>query len=272
MGQLTKQIVLLILIFIPPAILFGIYDLDISKQIVNENSVWARFLEEYGMIPGIFVILSGIYIYYSYIMQKSDLWSYIQKAIFFLVSSGLIFYLYEILLGEIVKYYFLLFLIVSFIDGIIVLMYIHKIKRVSNPILIKYAKVVVGMALFGYVIGIQVTKYLWGRVRFRELDASFSQFTPWYLPQGITGFDSFPSGHAAMGWMLLALMVLFVNGKVWIKKFIFMLIIMWAVLLSYSRVVIGAHFASDVLFGSFFIILTYLILRGNSNLQVSNDK
>jgi membrane-associated phospholipid phosphatase len=151
-------------------------------------------------------------------------------------------------------------------------MYIHKIRQVSNPILIKYAKVVVGMALFGYVIGIQVTKYLWGRVRFRELDASFSQFTPWYLPQGITGFDSFPSGHAAMGWMLLALMVLFVNGKVLIKNFILMLIIIWAVLLAYSRVVIGAHFASDVLFGSFFIILTYLILRGNSNLQVSNDK
>jgi membrane-associated phospholipid phosphatase len=272
MGQLTKQIVLLILIFIPPAFLFGIYDLDISKQIVNENSVWARFLEEYGMIPGIFVILSGIYIYYSYIMQKSDLWSYIQKAIFFLVSSGLIFYLYEILLGEIVKYYFLLFLIVSFIDGIIVLMYIHKIKQVSNPILIKYAKVVVGMALFGYVIGIQAIKFLWGRVRFRELDASFSQFTPWYLPQGITGFDSFPSGHAAMGWMLLALLILFNKSKAWIKNFIMMLIIMWAVLLAYSRVVIGAHFASDVLFGSFFIILTYLILRGNFNQQVSNNK
>jgi membrane-associated phospholipid phosphatase len=272
MGQLTKQIVLLILIFIPPAILFGIYDLDISKQIVNENSVWARFLEEYGMIPGIFVILSGIYIYYSYIMQKSDLWSYIQKAIFFLVSSGLIFYLYEILLGEIVKYYFLLFLIVSFIDGIIVLMYIHKIRQVSNPILIKYAKLVVGVALFGYVIGIQAIKFLWGRVRFRELDASFSQFTPWYLPQGITGFDSFPSGHAAMGWMLLALLVLFNQSKTWLKNFIFMLIIMWAVLLAYSRVVIGAHFASDVLFGSFFIILAYLILRGNFNQQILNNK
>jgi membrane-associated phospholipid phosphatase len=151
-------------------------------------------------------------------------------------------------------------------------MYIHKIRQVSNPILIKYAKLVVGVALFGYVIGIQAIKFLWGRVRFRELDASFSQFTPWYLPQGITGFDSFPSGHAAMGWMLLALLVLFNQSKTWLKNFIFMLIIMWAVLLAYSRVVIGAHFASDVLFGSFFIILAYLILRGNFNQQILNNK
>ena len=272
MGQSTKKIILLTLLLIPFAILFGIYDFAISKQIVNQNSVWGKFLEEYGMIPGIFVILSGIYIYYSYIMQKSDLWSYIQKAIFFLVSSGLIFYLYEILLGEIVKYYLLLFLIVSFIDGIIVLMYIHKIKQVSNPILIQYAKVVVGMALFGYVIGIQAIKFLWGRVRFRELDAVFSQFTPWYLPQGITGFDSFPSGHAAMGWMLLALLVLFDKSEARLKNFILILIIVWAVFLSLSRVVIGAHFASDVLFGSFFIIITFLVLDRNNKFQTSNEK
>jgi len=272
MEQLTKKIIPLILVLIPFAILFGIYDQDISKEIVNQNSGWATFLENYGMIPGIFVILSGVYFYYSYIKLKSDLWSYIQRIVFFLVSSGLIFYLYEILLGEIVKFNIVLFLIVSFLDGIIVLMYIHKIRQVSNPILIKYSKVVVGMALFGYVIGIQVTKFLWGRVRFRELDAAFSQFTPWYLPQGITGFDSFPSGHAAMGWMLLALLVLIENSKMWIKSLALSAIVFWGVLLASSRVVIGAHFASDVLFGSFFIIYTFIMLCKNSKQQASNNK
>ncbi len=87
----------------------------------------------------------------------------------------------------------------------------------QSAIAIRYAKVVVGMALFGYVIFIQGVKYFWGRVRFRELDAAFSQFTPWYLPQGITGSDSFPSGHAAMGWMLLALLILLANKKQWMK-------------------------------------------------------
>ena len=113
------------------------------------------------------------------------------------------------------------------------------------------------MAFFGYVIGVQVVKYFWGRVRFRELDAVYSQFTPWYLPQGITGFDSFPSGHAAMGWMLLAVLILLDNKKKWLKNLVLTLIILWGVLLAMSRVIIGAHFASDVLFGSFFIIIAF---------------
>jgi len=112
--------------------------------------------------------------------------------------------------------------------------------------------------LFGYVIFIQGVKYFWGRVRFRELDAAFSQFTPWYLPQGITGFDSFPSGHAAMGWMLLALLILLANKKQWVKYSVFILISLWGVTLALSRVVIGAHYASDVLFGSAVIAFWYL--------------
>ena len=93
----------------------------------------------------------------------------------------------------------------------------YAAQSVKNEILIKYSNVVVAVALFGYVICIQVVKYFWGRVRFRELDAAFLQFTPWYLPQGITGSDSFPSGHAAMGWMLLPLLILLANKKQWVK-------------------------------------------------------
>jgi membrane-associated phospholipid phosphatase len=64
-----------------------------------------------------------------------------------------------------------------------------------------------------------------------------------------------------MGWMLLALLILLTNKKEWIKNLVFVLIFIWAVVLALSRVVIGAHYASDVLFGSFFIILTYLLLN-----------
>ena len=261
MGQFTKHYFLLCLIFIPPVILFGIYDLDISKQIANQNSIWAKFLENYGMIPGIIIILSGIFIYYSYISIKTDFWSYVQKVIFYLVSSGLIYYSVEILLRSIVAENLFVFLIISLFIGIIIFIIIHFIGPIENQTLMRYSKVVVGMALFGYVIGIQITKFFWGRVRFRELDTAFSQFTPWYLPQGITGFDSFPSGHAAMGWMLLALLVLFDNYKAWIKNFVLILIIIWAVFLAYSRVVIGAHFSSDVLFGSFFIIISFIYFK-----------
>jgi len=252
-------VVFLVLVWIIFAIISGIYDLEISKQIVNQNSSWAKLLETYGMIPGLFIILSGVYLYYSFIKTKSDVWSYIQKVVFFLVSSGLIFYLFDIILDRIVTNHFIIFLIISFSISIIIFSGIHFKNQVQSAILIRYAKVVVGIALFGYVIFIQGVKYFWGRVRFRELDAAFSQFTPWYLPQGINGFDSFPSGHAAMGWMLLALIILLANKKQWMKYSMIVIIFLWGVTLALSRVVIGAHYASDVLFGSFFIILTFLL-------------
>jgi membrane-associated phospholipid phosphatase len=261
MRQFKVNPLMLLLVWIILAVIFCIYDLDISKQLVNQNSGWAQFLQDYGMIPGILVILSGIFIYYSLIKKQSGIWPYFQKVVFFLVSSGLIFYLFDILLGQTVSDHLIIFLSISFAINIIILIVLHSKAEVQNVIAIRFAKVVVAVALFGYVICIQIVKYLWGRVRFRELDAAFSQFSPWYLPQGFTGFDSFPSGHAAMGWLLLPLLILLVNKKPWIRYSVLILILIWAVILAASRVVIGAHFASDVLFGSFFIIMTFVILK-----------
>ncbi|SRR4030066_998931 len=254
----NKLAVGLLLIWIILAVIFGIYDLDISKHIVNQNSVRAKFLQDYGMIPGLFIILSGIYIYYSFIKAKSDVWSYILKIIFFLVSSGLIYYLFDVLLGGVVANHLIIFLIISFSISILIFILLHKANQVQSATAIRYSKVVMGMALFGYVIFVQGVKYFWGRVRFRELDVAFSQFTPWYLPQGITGSDSFPSGHAAMGWMLLPLLILLANKKMWVKNSALVIIFLWGVVLALSRVVIGAHYASDVIFGAFFIIITFL--------------
>jgi membrane-associated phospholipid phosphatase len=261
MGQLKTKLVIIFLILIPAAILTGIYDLEISKAIVNQNSVWARFLQNYGMIPGLIVIMSGVYIYYSFINSRSDIWSFFQRSIFFLVNSGLTYYLFEILLDKIVSDSLILFLAISFAINLIVFLIVHNRNPATSSSLIKYSKVVIGMALWGYVFGIQIVKFFWGRVRFRELDAAFAQFTPWYLPQGLTGFDSFPSGHAATGFMLLAILILFEKKKLWIKNLSLTLIIFWGILLAFSRVVIGAHYASDVLFGSFFIIITFLLLN-----------
>ena len=253
--------VALLSIWIILSVFFGIYDLEISKHIVNQNSVWAKFLENYGMLPGLLVILSGIYIYYSAIKTKTDVWSTVKKVVFFLVSSGLIFHLFDIVFENVASDHFVTYLIVAVVINVLIFIIIHKIQRVKSETAIKYSKVVVAVALFGYVICIQGVKYFWGRVRFRELDSAFSQFTPWYLPQGITGSDSFPSGHAAMGWMLLPLLILITDKNLWAKYLGITIIFMWAVVLASSRVVIGAHYASDVLFGSFFIITTFLIFN-----------
>jgi len=265
-------VVILVSVWIILAGVFGIYDLDISKYLVNQNSVWALFLENYGMIPGMFVILSGIYIYCSFIKIKSGVWSYVQRVVLFMVSSGLIFYLSEILLDRLVSENFIIALMIAFALNLIIFIVLQIRKQVESVTAIQYAKIVIGISFFGYVICIQAIKYFWGRVRFRELDVAFSQFTPWYSPQGFTGFDSFPSGHAAMGFILLSILIFLADAKPWLKSSVLTIILLYGIVLALSRVVIGAHYASDVLFGSFFIILAFIILLKNSKQQASIHK
>jgi membrane-associated phospholipid phosphatase len=118
------------------------------------------------------------------------------------------------------------------------------------------------MSLIGYLIFIQMIKIFWGRLRFRDLDALQSDFTEWYLPQGVMGGESFPSGHAAMAWMLLPIILLIPKKNKIVKIFTTGLIVAWGIAVPLSRVVIGAHYASDVLFGSFIMIISFLLIGG----------
>ena len=63
-----------------------------------------------------------------------------------------------------------------------------------------------------------------------------------------------------MGWMILPLLLLVVKKSKSIKISLLILIISWGLAVSLSRVVIGAHYASDALFGAFIIIIIFIIL------------
>ena len=107
---------------------------------------------------------------------------------------------------------------------------------------------------------VQIFKSLWGRVRFRDLATGFSNFTPWYLPQGMTGGHSFPSGHTMFALMVLPLILLVLNKEKWKKVILITVVVAWGILVPISRVVIGAHYASDVLFSGGFTTMLFLVL------------
>ena len=47
---------------------------------------------------------------------------------------------------------------------------------------------------------------------------------------------------------------------------------MWSMVLALSRVIIGAHYASDVLFGSFFMIFTFLFFYKRNEDGLKEEK
>lgn len=271
-----KTIIYLLVAWIILAFLLESTDLWISRNLYNPTSIWSNFLEMFGEIPGLLVVLLGSHIYIvtlnsssnskkilftSFLLTTSAL---VTIYIFFAISKGIsgnnlffnsnknYFYFTAILLNIITTYLF------------------RKRYKFSKKIIL-YSRVSFNMFFFGYLLFVEPLKIFWGRIRFRDLAENYSNFSAWYIPHGFTGNDSFPSGHAAMGWMLIALFVLFTDKSYRIRLLLKGLIISWAIAVSVSRVIIGAHYASDVIFSSFGMIISYILVLNYFTKRIKNE-
>lgn len=146
--------------------------------------------------------------------------------------------------------------------GAVCILVVHRSRCVGDGVSQRvqlFAKVTLWNAVLTYSV-LHGVKAVWGRVRFEDLDMAATQYTPWYLPQGFTGHESFFSGHTTVGWWCLPLVIL-CGGHSRTLSWISLLVTGgWGIVVAVSRVRIGAHYASDVLFASGCGILTMVLL------------
>ncbi len=260
----------LIFIWIVAAFLLESTDLWISINLYNPNAGWAIFLERFGEIPGLLIVLTGIHIYIVTLRKSSNIKTILFTALFLTIGSLITIYIIltlsnaaannsELFLNN--QNYF--FFSAVLLNILLSLLFRKRYKFSKKSIL--FSRLSFKMFFLGYILFVEPLKILWGRIRFRDLAENYSNFSAWYIPKGITGNDSFPSGHAAMGFMLIALFVFFTDKSFYKRIFLKGIILSWALTVCASRVVIGAHFTSDVLFGAFAIIISYLFLINNAN-------
>jgi len=97
-----------------------------------------------------------------------------------------------------------------------------------------------------------ILKFIFGRYRpYKLLSDSLYGFTFFSLDAAVT---SFPSGHANLITSLaLSLSLVFPR-----LKYVFLVV---ALLVMMSRVVVGVHFLSDVVFGAYVAVLITLLVR-----------
>lgn len=129
--------------------------------------------------------------------------------------------------------------------------YIKIPKQLKAPLL---AAAVIGVAVMAVqLITVDVMKTLWGRVRFRDLfpERNYDSFTAWYVINGKTGNKSFPSGHTAGAGMSYLMMFLPFIHKKWTKRraLCFWLPFVYSSAVAFTRLVMGAHYLSDVTVG-----------------------
>ncbi|MHA2431396.1 MAG: phosphatase PAP2 family protein [Promethearchaeota archaeon] len=255
LSKSVKLLITILVIWIVLAILFGIYDLEISIALVDEESNWGNFGADYGEVPGYALIAIALATFLgSYIKNIKK-----QKIlIIFAVITGVIYLLLGIFDNDNTD--------ISLGISLIILPMLYLITT-WNKDWKKYRKIasiISILAIINPLLIVQLIKLFWGRVRFRDLAVGYTNFTPWFRPLGITGNFSFPSGHTAMGWMFLPLLISVKSKETKFPLKLTLLIgtIGWGVFVAMSRVIVGAHYASDVLFSSAFAaVITNLLYR-----------
>jgi len=253
-AKLSLSIIILWIIL---ALIFGFTDLEISIAVVDENSSWGIFGREFGEAPGwglIAIALSTLIGSYEENIKKQKISAYVISFIGIVIFA----------LGAVRNSSYLM-LIGGSMTISLVLFTLSSFKKDWSAYR-ELSAVIILLFIILPLLFVQLTKVFWGRVRFRDLLPGFIDYTPWFLPQGITGNQSFPSGHTAMSFMLIPLLIplrkmYFENHS---KKLVALILIFvvtsWALFVAVSRVIVGAHYASDVLFsGGAACIITLLL-------------
>ncbi|MFX1238228.1 MAG: phosphatase PAP2 family protein [Promethearchaeota archaeon] len=250
-----KSLLLVLIPWIILAIIFGFFDLEISKSIVDFDSPLGIFGEIWGDLPGYgligisaSILISG----HSKSIPKQKIGT------LFIVIIGVIVFISGILL----EYDKILFLglCISVSSIIFSCITFKKDWRCYFTI----ALVIGLLALLNSLIFIHVIKVLWGRVRYFDIVVlGEAYYTPWFIPAGPSIENtSFPSGHVSMAFLFLPLLII-IREKKWkslTKVGISSIIVAWGILISFSRILYGPHYASDVLFSAGFTALFTIVL------------
>jgi membrane-associated phospholipid phosphatase len=246
-GTLKNLCIIILVCWIVLAIIFGFTDLVISKTLLNRESIWANIGKDFGEGPGFGIIAVSLAILIG--SKYGDLKKQ-RIAAYVILIIGLSFLIFALIFANL--------WFITFGGGITVVMLLFLVIT-QNKDFKEYqtiATVIFLLAIINPLIFVQITKILCGRVRFNDLSPGYANYTPWFLPpgplSGMKGNASFPSGHAAMGWMFLPLLIQ-VRERKWtdpIKIIVIIVVIGFGIFLGISRIVTGDHFASDVLFST----------------------
>lgn len=243
------------------AAVFAFTDQQLSEALIDEASGWAGFLELYGQLPGQLVGLLGGAV----LLRLSDPRGG-AKSVLAMLGVGVLTLWYSFgaaseLSGAHADEFDvprMAVLTVVFFAAAIGLPWLFDRERLEP--LRSAARLSLAIPIIGAVLTVWAIKIPWGRWTARDIAEAGdpSLFTPWYLPQGVTGHHSFVSGHTAFSFVAMTFAYWFRTRRTFVVAL--WVGLAWGVLGGLSRIVIGAHWPSDTLFGGAVVIVWLLFL------------
>lgn len=278
------QTILFVVIFTGLLLIATFFDLEISKILVHgsipdgkfySTDPIGRFVEYIGSYP---IFLLGIFaclVFMHRIYRLEDKRKYL--ALIFVIAIVVVS---NKCLSDTVKYFCrnheiehiydatlttIILLVLSVLVSVVMIYFYRKVDHNKNDKMIKLSLVIV-ITCIAYAL-IPIIKSPVGRMRYRamELIDNFDYYTPWYviseakdLLKDMTqipsdGFKSFPSGHTCSAGIIYALICMpyafeKFNTKKW-RVLWYVIPILFTGFVATYRIVVGAHFMSDVLVG-----------------------
>lgn len=162
--------------------------------------------------------------------------------------------------------------IIGAVCSIIAFMVAHRIAQHADPDACGRVGLILFTVIFTELIFVSTIKVPWGRARMRLVASDpRAYFMPWWqvgdslknelVAAGVAAeeFKSFPSGHVANASVMLLLplfadIVPSLKGK---EKTLLNIGIVWVILIAVSRIIIGAHYMTDVTVS---VIITYTVI------------
>lgn len=267
MIKLKRDLPILGVITAVLLIIGAFFDLQLSQAIYNPASGFGQFFNVLGEIPAVMILaFSTLAIS---LVSKNQGKTF--KCVLFMILSVLSsFFAGSMVSGRIdgidgmIKNIVMLVIAVA----VFLIVYFPAMYAAKDNGEALYKAAVTGALLFLIsVLAVNIIKMGWGRERYRHMIevGSTAGFSAWYLPQGLADgneFMSFPSGHSANAavslWLIL---VPTYTAKLKGKENLFKSLAgVWTGLVMVSRVIMGAHFLSDVTMGMAISVLIFCLL------------
>ena len=285
MKKMRLHIIILLSIFLILFIIGTFVDLKLDEALFSKNNTFGLVTSIIGMLPGymMFGIFGGMFV--GMVLHRNP-----NKLFMLILCCGCIVF---VLFGT---YYWgkeffgpngfnieekmWIGYVVAFIVMVLFAFFGYKLEKDSdNPHLFLLVFILCVAIFMSLIAGTTLIKQIFHRPRYRLLEsadpnASQLTFHHWYEPcknykeymqllnASKEEFKSFPSGHCATAavFILVANFIPFLNKKY--KKLqlpLFYAGFAWLVLVAFVRMLVGAHFLSDVSMGSLITLLMLFI-------------
>lgn len=262
-NSFQTKVITLSVLYVALMIVFSFFDLKIDQVLFNRGTTFGKIFEVIGPSPMLFLMMfSGVsLLFYNSSENKT-------KRVFIYIGLGFAL-LYSFFIGimsfkhSYAPWMFIPSIVLSLGMVGFTIWFNLKIKKKDETYQRKHKYITLAIFAVAFIslIGSDIIKSIFGRVRYINL-ANPDDFKPWFYINKFDFNSSFPSGHASRSLSLIgaSFLLLYKDHRKYMP-IIEIGAIVFGLVVSFSRIIEGMHYPTDVVTGLYIVLLAYIVSK-----------